>query len=107
MQTCKYNRILTSLPLAATLLLGGCNWGVLDPQGPIGEDERPLIVEATLLMLVIVVPVIVLVVAFAWRYRASNTRSPIAHILPGKSTKRDEPGLCRLQNVARRSYRTS
>ena len=107
MQTCKYNRILTLLPLAATLLLGGCNWGVLDPQGPIGEDERSLIVEATLLMLVIVVPVIVLVVAFAWRYRASNTRSPIARILPGKSTNRDEPALCRLQNVARRSYRTS
>jgi cytochrome o ubiquinol oxidase subunit II len=75
MQSSKYNRILTLLPLAATLLLGGCNWGVLDPQGPIGEDERSLIVEATLLMLLIVVPVIVLVVAFAWRYRASNTRA--------------------------------
>jgi cytochrome o ubiquinol oxidase subunit II len=49
MQSSKYNRILTLLPLAATLLLGGCNWGVLDPQGPIGEDERSLIVEATLL----------------------------------------------------------
>jgi hypothetical protein len=47
MQTCKYNRILTLLPLAATLLLCGCNWGVLDPQGPIGEDERSLNVEAT------------------------------------------------------------
>ena len=58
--------------MAATLLLGGCNWGVLDPQGPIGEAERSLIVEATLLMLIIVVPVIVLVCAFAWRYRASN-----------------------------------
>jgi cytochrome o ubiquinol oxidase subunit 2 len=58
--------------LAATLLLGGCNWGVLDPQGPIGEAERSLILDATLLMLIIVVPVIALVVAFAWRYRASN-----------------------------------
>jgi cytochrome o ubiquinol oxidase subunit II len=75
MQTSKCNRILTMLPLAAILLLGGCNWGVLDPQGPIGKEERSLIVEATILMLVIVVPVIVLVVAFAWRYRASNTRA--------------------------------
>ncbi|MGA2127021.1 MAG: ubiquinol oxidase subunit II [Xanthobacteraceae bacterium] len=58
--------------MAATLALGGCNWGVLDPQGPIGEAERSLILESTLLMLIIVVPVIVLVVAFAWRYRASN-----------------------------------
>jgi len=61
--------------LAATLLLGGCNWGVLDPQGPIGEAERSLILESTLLMLIIVVPVIVLVCAFAWRYRASNTKA--------------------------------
>ncbi|TMJ45248.1 MAG: cytochrome ubiquinol oxidase subunit II, partial [Alphaproteobacteria bacterium] len=61
--------------MAATLLLGGCNWGVLDPQGPIGEAERSLILESTLLMLIIVVPVIVLVGAFAWRYRASNTKA--------------------------------
>jgi cytochrome o ubiquinol oxidase subunit II len=68
----RYNQIAKLLPLAATLLLGGCNWGVLDPQGPIGEAERSLILESTVLMLIIVVPVIVLVVAFAWRYRASN-----------------------------------
>jgi cytochrome o ubiquinol oxidase subunit 2 len=58
--------------LAATVLLGGCNWGILDPQGPIGVAERSLILESTVLMLIIVVPVIVLVGAFAWRYRASN-----------------------------------
>jgi cytochrome o ubiquinol oxidase subunit 2 len=61
--------------LAATLLLGGCNWGILDPQGPIGTAELSLILESTVLMLIIVVPVIVLVGAFAWRYRASNTRA--------------------------------
>src|SRR6266566_4931841 len=72
MRSVRYNRILRLLPLAATLLLGGCNWGVLDPQGPIGEAERSLILESTLLMLIIVVPVIVLLGAFAWRYRASN-----------------------------------
>ncbi len=72
MRSVRYNRIPRLLPLAATLLLGGCNWGVLDPQGPIGEAERSLILESTLLMLIIVVPVIVLLGAFAWRYRASN-----------------------------------
>jgi cytochrome o ubiquinol oxidase subunit II len=70
-----YNKILRLVPLSAAFLLGGCNWGVLDPQGPIGEAERSIVLESTLLMLVIVIPVIALVVAFAWKYRASNTRA--------------------------------
>jgi cytochrome o ubiquinol oxidase subunit 2 len=72
MRNARSNLIPRLLPLAATLLLGGCNWGVLDPQGPIGVAERSLILESTVLMLIIVVPVIVLVGVFAWRYRASN-----------------------------------
>jgi cytochrome o ubiquinol oxidase subunit II len=75
MQGARYNQIARLLPLVATLLLGGCNWGVLDPQGPIGEAERSLMIEATLLMLAIVVPVMVLVGAFAWRYCASHARA--------------------------------
>ncbi len=75
MRNVRYKRIARLLPLAATLLLGGCNWGVLDPQGPIGQDELSLIVQSTQLMLIIVAPVIVLVGVFAWKYRASNTRA--------------------------------
>jgi cytochrome o ubiquinol oxidase subunit II len=49
--------------------------GVLDPQGPIAAAERTLLLNATTIMLVVVAPVIVMTLAFAWWYRASNTRA--------------------------------
>jgi cytochrome o ubiquinol oxidase subunit II len=52
--------------------------GVLDPQGPIAAAERTILLNATAIMLVVVVPVMVLTVAFAWWYRASNTRATYA-----------------------------
>ncbi|HEV2269659.1 MAG TPA: ubiquinol oxidase subunit II [Steroidobacteraceae bacterium] len=64
--------IVRLLPLSAVLLLSGCQWVVLDPKGPIGLQERSIILTATVLMLLVVVPVIALILIFAWRYRASN-----------------------------------
>jgi cytochrome o ubiquinol oxidase subunit II len=64
--------IVRLLPLPAALLLAGCQWAVLDPKGPIGVQERSIIITATVLMLLVVVPVIALILIFAWRYRASN-----------------------------------
>ena len=49
--------------------------GVLDPQGPIASAERTILLNSTTIMLVVVVPVILLTLAFAWWYRASNTRA--------------------------------
>jgi cytochrome o ubiquinol oxidase subunit II len=49
--------------------------GVMDPQGPIASAERLILLNATTIMLVVIVPVIVLTLAFAWWYRASNTRA--------------------------------
>jgi cytochrome o ubiquinol oxidase subunit II len=60
------------LPLAGAVLLGGCDWAVLDPKGPIGVQERSIIATATWLMLIIVVPVVLMTGTFAWKYRASN-----------------------------------
>ena len=60
------------LSLSAALFLSGCQWAVLDPKGPIGVQERSIIITATVLMLIVVVPVIALILIFAWRYRASN-----------------------------------
>jgi cytochrome o ubiquinol oxidase subunit 2 len=74
----RYTRLLGLLPLAGMLLLlGGCKWTLLDPKGQVGLDQRNLIITATLLMLV-VVPVIVMTFAFAWKYRASNTKATYA-----------------------------
>jgi cytochrome o ubiquinol oxidase subunit 2 len=53
----------------------GSYQGVLDPQGPVSSAERLILLNATAIMLVVVVPVIVLTLAFAWWYRASNTRA--------------------------------
>jgi len=47
----------------------------LDPQGPVSSAERLILLNATGIMLVVVVPVIVLTLAFAWWYRASNSRA--------------------------------
>jgi cytochrome o ubiquinol oxidase subunit 2 len=65
-------RALMLLPL---LLLSGCNWEVLDPQGAIGMSEKTLLITSVLLMLLIVVPVIILTLAVAWHFRASNTKA--------------------------------
>src|SRR5437763_12236556 len=62
---------LTLLPM----LLGGCGWAVLDPRGPVGQADRTILLDSLAIMLAIVVPTIVATVAFAWWYRASNTRA--------------------------------
>lgn len=55
--------------LTASILLSGCEGGVLDPKGQVGIDEKYLIVVATVLMLLVVIPVIGMTLYFAWRYR--------------------------------------
>jgi len=74
----RYPRLLGLLPLCGTLLLGGCNWTLLDPVGQVGIEERNLIITATLLMLLVVVPVILMTLIFAWKYRASNKNATYA-----------------------------
>jgi len=74
----RYPSLLGLLPLFGTLLLGGCNWTLLDPVGQVGIEERNLIITATLLMLLVVVPVILMTLIFAWKYRASNKNATYA-----------------------------
>ncbi len=56
-------------------LMSGCEMVILQPVGRIAMREKHLIIVATVLMLLVVVPVILLTLAFAYRYRASNTRA--------------------------------
>jgi cytochrome o ubiquinol oxidase subunit 2 len=65
----------TSAALILLLALSGCSGGVLDPQGPIGAANAKILLNALGIMLVIVVPTIIAILAFAWWYRASNTRA--------------------------------
>lgn len=72
-------RVLKLYGTAATgLFLAGCNYqgyDVMNPRGPIGLQERELLINATLIMLAVVIPVIIMTIAFAWRYRAGNPKA--------------------------------
>ncbi|WP_237179010.1 ubiquinol oxidase subunit II [Paenibacillus sp. MMS18-CY102] len=54
-----------------TIMLSGCDTSmmVLDPKGPVGADQRDLIVISTVLCLIVLVPVLVLAGWIVWRYR--------------------------------------
>ena len=57
------------------MVLTACNWAVLDPRGPVGHEDRTLLIDSLAIMLAIVVPTIAATFAFAWWYRESNTRA--------------------------------
>src|SRR5271154_2726346 len=54
------------------LSLVGCLGGVLDPKGPVGDNEKLILIDATAIMLAVVIPVILCTLAFAWWFRAKN-----------------------------------
>jgi cytochrome o ubiquinol oxidase subunit 2 len=57
------------------LFLPACTGGVLSPEGPIARAEQTTILDALIIMLAIVLPTILAALAFAWWFRASNTRA--------------------------------
>jgi cytochrome o ubiquinol oxidase subunit 2 len=48
---------------------------ILDPQGPIGAAEKTILIDSVGIMLAIVLPTIIAIFAFAFWFRASNTRA--------------------------------
>src|SRR6266403_5590876 len=48
---------------------------ILDPQGPIGAAEKTILIDSVGIMLAIVLPTIVATFAFAYWFRASNTKA--------------------------------
>src|SRR4030088_544402 len=48
---------------------------ILDPQGPIGAAEKTILIDSLAIMLAIVLPTIVAILAFAYWFRASNTKA--------------------------------
>lgn len=59
--------------LAASL--AGCSPALLDPHGPIGAQEKLILIDSTVIMLAIVIPVIIATLTFAWWYRAGNPKA--------------------------------
>lgn len=64
-----------ALMLLVPIALAGCHTAVLSPAGPIGSGDRIILLDALAIMLAIVVPTILAILAFAWWFRASNTRA--------------------------------
>jgi cytochrome o ubiquinol oxidase subunit 2 len=48
---------------------------ILDPQGPVAAADKMILIDSIAIMLAIVVPTIIAIFAFAWYFRASNTRA--------------------------------
>ncbi len=55
--------------------LTACQPAVLDPQGSVGIAEKTILIDSLAIMLAIVVPTVLATLAFAWWFRASNTRA--------------------------------
>jgi len=64
-----------SLLSVVLLSLASCHTAVLSPAGPVGEGNRIILLDSLAIMLAIVVPTIVAILAFAYWFRASNTRA--------------------------------
>lgn len=56
-------------------LLDGKNFGILNPQGIIANEQRQLMGHVTLLMLLVVIPVFVMTFFISWKYRESNKKA--------------------------------
>src|SRR4051812_37385465 len=63
------------LAASSVLLLNACTSSILEPAGPVARGERIILLDALAIMLAIVVPTILATLAFAWWYRASNTKA--------------------------------
>jgi len=64
--------LFISTVLIGAAMLGGCNEGVLNPQGPIAVAERQILFNSLGIMLAIVIPVILATLGVAFWFRASN-----------------------------------
>jgi cytochrome o ubiquinol oxidase subunit 2 len=59
----------------ALIVLTGCQPAILDPQGSVGIAEKTILIDSLAIMLAIVVPTIAATFAFAWWFRAANTKA--------------------------------
>jgi cytochrome o ubiquinol oxidase subunit 2 len=65
----------TACAAALALLTGGCNRGILDPVGPVGQAEKTILINSTAIMLAIIIPTMIATVAFAWWFRRGNKKA--------------------------------
>jgi cytochrome o ubiquinol oxidase subunit 2 len=66
-------RISASVLLATSLI--SCSSALMDPRGPIGRQEKIILLDSTAIMLAIVIPVMIATLLFAWWFRAGNPKA--------------------------------
>lgn len=68
---------LAKLAILSLMLpvLGGCDYLLFDPKGPIAAEQMNLIILSFLVMMIVVVPVILMTVFFSVKYRANNEKA--------------------------------
>ena len=64
-----------ALTVPSIFLVAGCNRGILDPVGPVGQAEKTILINSTAIMLAIIIPTMIATVAIAWWYRRGNKRA--------------------------------
>jgi cytochrome o ubiquinol oxidase subunit 2 len=57
------------------MLASGCNRGILDPVGPVGQAEKTILINSTAIMLAIIIPTMIATVAIAWWFRRGNRKA--------------------------------
>jgi cytochrome o ubiquinol oxidase subunit II len=67
--------VLRSVLPVVLISLTACHSAILSPAGPVGEGDRIVLLDSLAIMLAIVVPTIAAILAFAYWFRASNTRA--------------------------------
>jgi len=67
--------VLRSVLPVVIISLAACHTAVLSPAGPVGEGDRIILLDSLAIMIAIAVPTIVAILAFAYWFRASNTRA--------------------------------
>jgi cytochrome o ubiquinol oxidase subunit 2 len=67
--------VLVALVTATGFWLAGANIAVLEPKGLIAEQQRDLIIFASLLSLLVIIPVFVLTFYIAYTYREGNKKA--------------------------------
>jgi cytochrome o ubiquinol oxidase subunit 2 len=60
---------------AGALLLTGCDRGILNPVGPVGDAEKQILINSTAIMLAIIIPTMLATLGVAWWFRAGNARA--------------------------------
>ena len=64
-----------AIAAVVSLLTAACNRGILDPVGPVGAQEKQILINSTAIMLAIIIPTMIATVAFAWWFRRGNKKA--------------------------------